>query len=367
MAATRLHEWAPPIGRWLSKAVGISSGSDVIAVAPYLARVLIMWFLNIRRIFAADNYNTIMARQISNIWGRSLNKLRTVTLLSHERITLTHTELETSLQGNSTHIYVLIAISYKCVQTCNAIQTLCEQGFPDQALSLCRGLVEQEANLRFFMTIDNREEVAERYIDWERAKTINRWKAQNKELVKSKLDFTNEEWDALNEVYAQLAAKHSGNGNLRHHEEWAIGTRAKGLKRIKAFSPEARAQQFIKVLASDEIRLRDTWTKRWQRLNEFVHITPRSIFESPASNDQKLVVTGPSHLGIDEPLIIAGQSMLNISTMLTLIVTEEFAISENQRIEDIGSRAIRAFNDVLEEVEKVPGSTARWHSTVTLP
>ena len=333
-----------------------------LAVAPCLSGLLAMWFLCIRGRLTSDYRSTMMERQISTTWGRSLNKLQTVTSLSQERIGLTQTELEEALQDNSTPIHALIAIGYKCVQTCNAIHMLCARGFPDQALLLCRGLVEQEANLRFIATIENREEVTERYLDWERAKTIIRWKARNE----GKLDSTNGERDALTEVYEQLEAKYCRNGNLRHLQGWAIGTRSNGLNRIEAFSPEARAKQFVKFLASDEARLHDTWTVRWQRLNEFAHTTPRSILESPASNDQKLVVTGPSYLGIDEPLIIAGQAMLNVSTLLTHIVTDEFAITENPRFEDIGTRALGAFYDMLEEVEKVPGSAARWNTTVQL-
>ena len=272
----------------------------------------------------------------TTIWGQSFSKLKTVISISHERISLTQTQLEGTLQDTSTHTYALIAIGYKCIQTCNAIQVLCNKGFPDQALSLCRSLVEQEANLRFIVSIENREKVTERYLDWERAKYIPRLKARNKELVNGILEHTSGKGDALTEVYKQLEDKYRRDGNLRNREEWAIGTRANGLERIEAFSVQERAKQFIKFFASDEVLLRDTWSERWQRLNEFAHTTPRSILESAASNNQKLVVTGPSHLGIDEPLIIAGQSMLNITTMVTHIVTDQLTEPASPQVKRLG-------------------------------
>ena len=304
-------------------------------------------------------------RQIANIWGRPLDKLHMVISLSHKRISLTHRELEKTVQDDSTHIYGLIAIGYKCIQACNAIHTLCARGFPDQALSLCRGLVEQEANLRFILTVENREEVTERYFDWKKAKAIAQWKAQKEGLHKVGLGPTNEEWDAIDEVRKQLKVKYRGKGRLRNYDEWAIGTRANGSEPIKAFSVPERARQFVHI-TSDPALLRDTFTDRWHRLNEFVHTTPRSIVESAASNDPKLVVTGPSHLGIDEPAIITGQTMLNISTLLAQIVTDDFSIRENLRIKDLGEKSHRAFYSLLKEVEKVPGSKPRWYATLRL-
>ena len=336
------------------------------AVAPFLAGLLAVWFFYIRGSLCSDYRTTTSDRHIPTIWGRSLNRLRMVISLSHEKISLTQTELKETLQDKSTHLYALIAIGYKCIQTCNAIHMLCARGFPDQALSLCRGLLEQEANLRFILTVGNKEEVTERYLDWERAKTIIRWKDRNKGLVKGKRDVVSTEWEALTKAYERLEVKYHGNGNLKRHEEWAIGKRANCVKHTKAFSPEARAKQFIELLDLEKTLLGYTWTVRWQRLNEFAHTTPRSILESAASNDPKLVVTGPSHLGIDEPAIIAGQAMLNISTLLAQIATDEFSIRENLRIKDIGERALRAFYDMLEEVEKVPDSPSRWLKTVRL-
>ena len=345
----------------------ITSGMELnpfgLAIAytatPFLAGLLAVWFFYIRGSLRSDYRTTTSDRLIPAIWGRSLTKLCTVTSLSNERISLTQTELEQTLQDKSTHLYALIAIGYKCVQTSNAIHMLCARGFPDQALSLCRGLLEQEANLRFILTVENREEVTERYLDWERAKTIIRWKRLNKGSVKGARDVVSTEREALTKAYERLKVKYHGNGNLRNHEGWAIGKRADCAKPIKAFSPEARAKRFIELLDSEKTLLSYIWIVRWQRLNEFAHTTPRSILESAASNDPKLVVAGPSHLGIGEPAIIAGQTMLNISTLLTQIVTDEFSIHENLRVKDVGERARRAFDDMFAIVNKVQVSPFR--------
>lgn len=336
-----------------------------LTTMPFLSGLLAMWFFYIRGSLPSDDRNRTVERQIANTWGRPLSKLHMLITLSQERTSLTHTELEKTLQDNSTHIYGLIAIGYKCIQTCNAIHTLCARGFPDQALSLCRGLVEQEANLRFIVAVENREEVTERYLDWERAKAIRRLD-KNRELVKGNLDPANAKWDAIAEAYEQLKVKHRGNGDLKKYEQWAIGTSIRDSKQLKAFSAEARAKQFIKILDSEKTLFGYTWAIRWQRLNDFVHTTPRSIVESAASNDPKLVVTGPSHLGIDEPAVIAGQTILNISTLLAQIVTDEYSIRENLRIKDIGEKSHKVFYSLLKEVEKVPGSKRRWYATLRL-
>ena len=84
-------------------------------------------------------------------------------------------------------------------------------------------------------------------------------------------------------------------------------------------------------LASDERQLHDAWTSEWQRLNEFTHTTPRSIFESASSDHENLVVTGQSPIGIDEPLTIAGRSTLNISTLLTSIASSKSSTGKSRR------------------------------------
>ena len=226
-----------------------------LAVIPFLSGLLAVWFFCIRGSFHSDNHARAVERYIATIWGRPLNKLQMVISLSQERINLVQTELEEKLQGGSTPIYALVAIGYKCIQICNAIHILCARGFPDQALSLCRGLVEQEANLRFIVTIENREEVTEKYLDWQRAKSIRLWKARNKELVNDNLEPTSGEWDALTESYERLEFKHRGNGNLQNPGGWAIGTMANGSERLTAFSVQERAKQFIRVWASDESTL----------------------------------------------------------------------------------------------------------------
>ena len=348
----------------ISSVLTLDRGLLVIAITAisFLSGVLAMWFSYIRRSLPSDYRSSPSEFQIVTLWRQPLGKLQRVIDLSSERISLVQKELREALQDGISPIFALIGIGYKAVQTCNAIHMLCARGYPDQALSLCRGLVEQEANLRFILIVENKAQVTERYLDWEKAKDIVRWKTRNE----GKLNSTNEEWGALTKVYEQLEAKYRGNGKLRDHEQWAIGTRSNGVDQIEAFSPEARAKHFIRLLASDEARLRDTWTVRWQRLNEFTHATPRSIIQSAASNDPSLVVTTPSHLGIDEPLVIAGQTMLNISSLLAQIVTDEFAISENLGIKDLWEESQKAFYCMLKEVEEVPGTLPTWYAVVQL-
>ena len=147
-----------------------------LTAIPCFAGLLATWFFLIReslsrnRGLSSSNPASMTESQLATIWGRPLSKLQTVISLGGERIKLAQAELEETLQGGTTSIYDLIRIGYKCIQTCNAVNLLCAKGFPDQALSLCRGLVEQEANLWFISSIENKEEVTQRYLDWEKAK-----------------------------------------------------------------------------------------------------------------------------------------------------------------------------------------------------
>lgn len=315
---------------------------------------------NTRRLASSNPVRTTEF-QLVVMWGRPLSKLQTVISLGGERIKLAQAELEETLQGGRTSIYDLIRIGYKCSQTCNAIHLLCTKGFPDQALSLCRGLMEQEANLWFISTIENKEEVTQRYLDWERAKLYFYLKERKDRLDQRGLGPTAEEWDALRQEYKRLEAKYRGRGRLKDREQWAVGTRENGTQQINAFSVQKRAKKALPWLPSDETQLYDAWTSEWQRLNEFTHTTPRSIFESASSNDQNVVVTGQSPIGIDEPLVITGRSMLNISTILTNIVSDKLPEGKSRRSEDLGKRTVKAFQEMLEELENVPGAATPWY------
>ena len=144
----------------------------------------------------------------------------------------------------------------------------------------------------------------------------------------------------------------------------AIGTRANGTQLVEAFSVPKRAWQSMPWLPSDDTQLYDAWTAEWQRLNEFTHTTPRSIFESASSNDQNVVVTGQSPLGIDEPLVIAGRSMLNISSILTNIASNKMPKGKSRRSEDLRKKTVRAYREMLEELEHIPVEAAPWHRSM---
>ncbi len=338
-----------------------------LTAIPCFAGLLATWFFLIReslsrnRGLSSSNPASMTESQLATIWGRPLSKLQTVISLGGERIKLAQAELEETLQGGTTNIYDLIRIGYKCIQTCNAVNLLCAKGFPDQALSLCRGLMEQEANLWFISSIENKEEVTQRYLDWEKAKFFHYVRDRKDGLDKRNLGPTTVEWDTLTKEYKRLETKYRGNDRLSKREGWAIGKRANGTQLVKAFTVQERAWQSLPWLPSDETQLYDAWTSEWQRLNEFTHTTPRSIFESASSNDQNVVVMGQSPLGIDEPLVIAGRSMLNISTILTNIASSKLPKGKSRRSEDLGRKTVRTYREMLEELANIPGEAAPWH------
>lgn len=330
-----------------------------LAAIPCFSGLLATWGLMIweslhrNRRLSQDAQARSVELQIMSTWGASLSKLQTVISLSEARIELAQKELEETLQEGTTNIYATIRIGYKCVQTCRAVSQLCASGFPDQALALCRGLMEQEANLWFISTMENKEEVIQRYLDWEQAKYYRFVERRKGRLDARNTGPTKDEWDTWTKEYERLEAKYDGEGSLKNIEHWAVGTRANGSQRVEAYSIQERAWRSMPWLVSDERQLHDAWTWDWQRLNEFTHTTPRSIFESASSNRKDLVVTGQSPLGIDEPLTIAGRSALNISTRVTNIAASTALKGESRRSEELGDRTVKASMELLDELEAV--------------
>ena len=331
-----------------------------LAAIPGFSVLLATWAFYIgkslmeKRRLLSDDRAEILRAQLVTVWGQPLSRLHTVIILGEERIKLAQEELTQTLGDAETSLYGLIRIGYKCIQTAKSVHVLCSDGYPDQALSLCRTLMEQEANLWFISTLENPEEVAQRYLDWEFAKFYHGVKTQKSKLDKRNIGPAREEWESLTKKYNRLETKYHGSGNLRNHRHWAIGTRANGSQRIKAFSVEERARLSRPQLASDETELYDTWVAHWQRLNDFTHTTPRSISESASSNSPNVVITGPSSLGIDEPLELTGMTVLNISTILTNIARYRSAKSESRKSEALGQKTVEAFSDLLKELRQVP-------------
>ena len=374
----KLH-WSTIITCWVATLVAVAtlyatSGLDMnlnnrITVLAFAAPLSCYFTTSIcgfvegyytKRLLRRRSQSLIFESHLASVWGDHLSSFSNVISLAEERVKAAQEELARVTSGNSA-LYELIRIGYKCVQTSKAVSALCSKGFPDQALSLCRSLMEQEANLGFISRVENPEKVAQRYVDWEYAKFY-----QDIERRKPHLDLRNEgpsydQWRTLTEKYNRLEKEYHGNGNLRHREEWAIATRANGSRVIKAFTVQERAGQSLPYLVSDETKLYDAWTSEWQRLNEFNHMTPRSIYESASSREENVVVTGQSEIGLKDPIKTAGRSILNISTFLTNIATSTVGVDEIPRLEKLGDEMMASFRKMVRELENVPEAAAPWH------
>ena len=147
-------------------------------------------------------------RQIDLFWGRPLASMSELISLCQKRIALSQAELDLAQPIRWTGIFELLRIGYKCVQTARAIHTLCLQGYPDQALSLCRALMEQEANVWFIMTSGKNDMVAERYVDWESMKFYRYVKKWKHKLDQTGSGPTDAEWANLTSHYNQLLEKY---------------------------------------------------------------------------------------------------------------------------------------------------------------
>lgn len=179
---------------------------------------------------------TIVIYQLVDTWGPSLDILHELVSLAEQRLEASQDALHKEMQGARSIFYDLIGIGYKCIQTARSIHLLCSNGYPDQALSLCRGLMEQEAYLWFIRSVDDPEELFQRYLDWENAKFYLRIKRQKSNLDARGIGPTAEEWENLTREYKSLKEKYQDAGNLKHLMDWAIGTREGGKKTIKATS-----------------------------------------------------------------------------------------------------------------------------------
>ena len=157
--------------------------------------------------------------------------------------------------------------------------------------------MEQEARLSFISTIDDPEEVARRLSDWDNAQFYRNVEKQKERLDTQGIGPTEEEWHQLTENYNRIAEKYRGKGELSQRNQWAIATRHNGKTPVKAFSVRTMIETSYPRLASDKHILREAWMDQWNRLNGFVHITPRSIFLSESTPAPYVIANLPKCSG----------------------------------------------------------------------
>ena len=213
----------------------------------------------------------------------------------------------------------------------------------------------------FIQSVDDPEEVFGRLLDWEFAKFYLDVKNRKCKLEERGLGPTDQEWETLTKNFDRLEEKYRGNGNLKNQREWAIGTRKNGEETIKAFSVRKKAEESLPYLASDQSEIFDAWIADWQRLNEFTHMTPRSIDESASSNERGLVTTGRSSIGLAEPMEISARATLNISSIITRLVNKRLDRVESTAEDELGRNAMETFQNMLKQLENLPIETAPWH------
>ena len=293
-------------------------------------------------------YSTTV-HQIEHIWGKPITTLEKIISLAEERIEEAQKELQKQQNGQPTKLNEVLRIGYKCIQNGRAIHTLSSKGFPDQAYILCRTLEEQMVNINFMMTSGNAEEVIQRYSDWENAKFyrfVEKWKPR---LDLQGTGPTEQEWTDMTNAYNDAEARYP-NENMRDKEGWAIAYRKNKTQRIKAGSVQERARASMPRLKSDETLFHDNWEMKWQKLNEFVHTTPRSIIESPSAPSRNVIVTGPSSIGLKEPIIMTGIAILNLTSALT----NNMPFKPNPKMESLGEKIMENVRKLNKELNKTP-------------
>ncbi len=307
--------------------------------------------------------NRIVNSQLKHTWGPSLDALECLISLAEKRIQDAQRRLQYEKQGNPSSLFEMARTAYKSIQVTRGILVLCRNGYPDQAYILCRTLLEQRVNLGFILTSGKIEDVAQRYLDWQKAefyRFIKRTKERRDKMVGRPTD---KEWSDLTNEYQSLKAKYaSGIGDIDKSEEWAIAYREGLTKTIRAFNVVDRARHSMPRLVSDKNLLFDVWEMEWQDLNEFTHTTPRSINESASSSGPNVVVSGPSSIGIYEPARIAGREVLNLSSM----VSHNLANSSSPESEELNKQAMKLHRDILMKLDKIPAAARSWHQSSSM-
>ncbi len=266
--------------------------------------------------------------------------------------------LQNEKQGNLSSLFEMVRTAYKSIQVSRGILVLCRNGYPDQAYILCRALVEQRVNLGFILTSGKIEEVAQRYLDWQKAEFYRFIKRTKERLDKMNRGPTDDEWTDLTNQYQSLKTKYAGGiGDIDNSEEWAIAYRDGLTRTIRAFNVVDRAKHSMPRLVSDKNLLFDVWEMEWQDLNQFTHTTPRSINESASTSGPNVVVSGPSSIGIYEPARIVGREVLNLSS----IISHNLATTSSPESEDISKEAMKLHMELLRELDKIPSAAYPWY------
>lgn len=329
-----------------------------LAFTVSLSAVARGWLRGKNRHSAKLDEVALTESQITHFWGRSIAKFSKLTDLAEKRMTESQMRLDVEFGSDRTPLYEVIRMGYKCIQNARAVQTLCLGGYPDQALILCRTLEEQMINLWFIMTSGAPEEVIQRYIDWHDAKFYRDTKKQRERLDESGQGPTDLEWKTLTEEYERAKEKYARQGEDidKSDEGWAIAYRDNQIKPIRRQNVPDRAQEALPRLKSDPILLQEVWRSWWQYLSEFVHATPHSLRESASNPRDNEVGTGPSVIGLKDPMTIAGGAILNISSLLTSYMPTD----ETRRMKRIGKRTLKAYKEMINELERVPKEVQPW-------
>lgn len=329
------------------------------ALAVLFSAAVWGWVQQKNRRLAKLDEVALTEAQIRHFWGRSIAKSSKLTNLAERRLTESQKSLEAKFGSDGTPLYEVIRMGYKCIQNARAVQTLCQSGYPDQALILCRTLQEQMINLWFIMTSGAPEEVIQRYSDWQNAKFYRYIKNNKDRLDESGQGPTDLEWKTLTEEYERAKEKYArqGEGIDKSVEGWAIAYRDNRTRKIRCENVADRAREALPYLKSDPTLLHEVWLSWWQYLNEFVHTTPRSLRESNSTPKDNEVGTGPSVIGLKDPMTLAGGAVLNISSLLT---PSYMPTDETRRMKRIGKRTLKAYKEMIKELERVPKEVQPW-------
>ena len=294
----------------------------------------------------------IMEAQIESIWGSSLGKLEETASLALQRIEDAQERLESVLNGQPSLLYLIVELGYKSVRLVRVISCLCRNGYADEAYSLCRNLMELEANIWFIMVSGDAEGNCKRYLAWDNAK-FYRYVRENR----TNLDPppSEDEWAEMTKEYRKRVEEY-GEKNLKNEDAWAIALREQGSKEVKAQNVTDRALHSMPYLADKPKLLHEGWKSRWDRLNSMAHNSPRSIMTSLAAPREKVVVTGQSALGMREPIKEAARMILNISSS----IANNISVGKTEKADTLGKRTMESALATAALLEKVPVEANPW-------
>ena len=208
-------------------------------------------------------------REIDQVWGKSLSLLSDV--IDSAELSISTCEKWCN-EGNG--LFRLINMGAACIRQARAGQTLCRNGFADEAYSLCRSLWEKQIDIGFILLSGDPAMVLRRYYDWDRTKLLG-FGLDHKDGLDELGQGPGAGWDDVMEQLENILGKYDAT------ERRSVGKGDKWAKLYRDLGSHKKSE----ILDSFEDRAAAVGNGgtdsqfRWLMYNGAVHMSPSSLSE----------------------------------------------------------------------------------------